>query len=192
MKARHASSRPRDSHLVIRAFGSLASCSVGAVLPELAGEGLARDRAQVEPYPVAPVDRLLGADVDAQSRLRLQCARLTVHRHDGEAIARVRLRGVVAPQKALDRRVLRAETGGLRRIVRATGVLGVRDDGLEDLQRAQPLFTRIGGAHHRAFEAEAHQAVPGLLGAVQRDQHRVRAGDRSDLEMPHGHRPVLA
>src|SRR5262249_52386058 len=80
---------------------------------ELLGELLARDRTAIEPYAVACafLPFLLGLNLELELVLRVagECAGLSVHRHDPKSIGGAGRRSVVAPQEALDRKVLGIE-----------------------------------------------------------------------------------
>ncbi len=102
-----AAREPND--LRVRRIVEVLRCGVS----ELLGELLARDGAAIEPYAMACafLPFLLGLNLELELVLRLagKCAGLAIHRHDSKSIGCAGCRGVVAPQEALDRKVLGIE-----------------------------------------------------------------------------------
>src|SRR5262249_7544559 len=82
-------------------------------ISELLGELLARDRTAIEPYALACafLPFLLGLNLELELVLRVagECAGLAVHRRDPKSIGGAGRSTVVAPQEALDRKVLGVE-----------------------------------------------------------------------------------
>ena len=154
---------------------------------KLLGVFLASDRTAVEPNPVRFAVRplLLGPDLEPDGVLAIgsQRAGRAVHRLHYKAVQRIRGGRIVAPEKALHGEFVGVER---RRLVRMSGImclLGVGHDRLEDLLRAQIARAPAVRADYLALEGEAFQAFAPGFGAIERDQDRVRAGNRLGLEI---------
>src|SRR5262249_3916515 len=112
----------------------------------------------------------------------LQLARFAECGKDLELIGGARLRREVAPQEALNRKLI----GAVIALVR----IRLRHDRLEHLERPQPLRLRI-GADALAPERESQQTLPRTVVAIERDHHRAgsryRLGPESALRGTNAH-----
>jgi hypothetical protein len=121
-----------------------------------------------------PVVLTLGRNPQRQLVSEFERARLAERRKDLELVGRAGIGGVIAPEKALDRKPVGA-------IVAVLGIR-LRHDRFEHLQRSQPFRLRI-TADTLAPEGESQQALARLIVAVERDHHGACSSDRLGLEL---------
>ncbi len=138
---------------------------------ELGCEAVARHDAAVEPHAVASVVFALSFDLDVDGVSVAQASGRTELRNDRELILDAGRCGVVGPEEALDRLVVRREHVALFPIGRRA---------VEELDAREEVRRRSGGG---APDSEAAKIVGRLRLGIDSEQHDVRARDGLDMKL---------